>query len=267
MDRSRQPTDTELNTVRMIGEWLETARNWNKNYVNLIPSEVTACHSALFQRILAGLAPLPFPPPNIYGYPNYDLVESETPRKIYIDRENTEDDMYKGILSSYEQIWDAEKLSYNPVQITELEKGFKIYLEQATWEIVEVISPTNYIIKYADCEQAPWVYRLWYSKENTENSYIWNLLNNEFYKEEIRTERFVFKSEDGARITIFTNKGEEHAYEKALVRAAEARKKMQDIPGVLNKELEGVVKVTLDKNPINDPHAMKGDFEKKFNPS
>lgn len=112
-------------------------------------------HSALLQRLLKGINPIPVAPPLAYSYPWYALYDSEDPVSA-VDVWYSEN--FKGLGENY------------------------IVINQGIWKVVKEVTPNDeYIIRWREEEGHP-LFRVWKSHTGGTKWGQWTL---ERYKEDL----------------------------------------------------------------------------------
>lgn len=116
--------------IQTVVRWLiircewgpEHQQNWVRNALKVLADPILLAdvdHSALLERLLAGKAPLPIPPPLRFGYPWYDLVESGAGEAAEVHAH-----------------------------------GDYLVICQYPWRILERVSDREYVVTYGDVEAA-----------------------------------------------------------------------------------------------------------------
>jgi hypothetical protein len=78
------PSDDVETIARQVVLWIRTAKEagYPHGDPDWLPSDADIAKSALFERIRAGKAPLPYPPPCSFSCPHYALVEDPNPHYV-----------------------------------------------------------------------------------------------------------------------------------------------------------------------------------------
>lgn len=131
--------ECEHKLVRHAAVWLETMRD--AGHEVSIPSDEDIKHSALLKRIRAGHQPLSSPPPTNYGYPWYDLYDSNDDHPV--------------------------EVGLGHVEVN------KLLINQCQWTIKECVDPKGeFVVAYGNRVET---FRVWFSGQTGDSNRSWLL--------------------------------------------------------------------------------------------
>ena len=156
----RSITEEEYEICQKMRIWLETRKKWQPTE-NWLPSDPDISKSALFERLMNGKDPLPYPPPVGMSCPWYAIVEDPGPHYVGDHREFNEAHP-AGSFGLYFRHVQGNSQSLIPV--IQAEEGDTVNIWQSYYAIEEKISQTEFIVK-DDYYDSPWRFRLWWDKD------------------------------------------------------------------------------------------------------
>ena len=175
----RSITDEEFKICEKMVLWLETRKKWRPDEAWL-PTDADISKSALFERLMNGLDPLPYPPPRGLSCPWYAVVEDIGPHSA------------GDIIGEKTDGWGPyfhrrlKNHNYNRLTNEEADVNDEVSIWQSSYLIEEKMSNTEFIVKDATYE-TPYRFKLWYDSSYEYSSIAtnppkgaWMLQNVEF---------------------------------------------------------------------------------------
>ena len=153
----RSITNEEFEICKKMSLWLATRKQWRPSE-NWLPSEADISKSALFERIMNGYDPLPFPPPRGLSCPWYAVVEDKGPHfagDIFENKQNGFGPYFHIVLPNH----NYTNISYEVADV-----GHQVTIWQNSYWIEERISSLEFIIKDAGYDTA-YRFRIWYDPD------------------------------------------------------------------------------------------------------
>ncbi len=153
----RSIKDEELDICRKMVLWLEIRKEWDPKS-DCLPTEPDLYKSALFERILNGIDPLPYPPPIGLACPWYAIVEDRGPHFVgdnFGGKQNPFGPYFRVVLPNH---------NFTTISYEEANAGDEVTIIQNRYWIEERISSTEFIIKDA-YHDTPYRFRMWYDPD------------------------------------------------------------------------------------------------------
>ncbi len=153
----RSITTEEYEICLKMVRWLEIRKEWCPSS-EWLPSDADISKSALFERLMNGIEPLPYPPPRGLSCPWYAVVEDKGPHFA--------GDMFKGKengLGPYFHIIHSNN-DYTIISHENADIGHEVSIWQSSYLIEERINLSEFVVKDASYE-TPYRFRLWYDPD------------------------------------------------------------------------------------------------------
>lgn len=175
----RSITDEEYEICRKMVIWLDTRKKWQSDEAWL-PTDADISKSALFERLMNGLDPLPWPPPRGLSCPWYAVVEDRGPHYAGNVKESLESG-FGPYFGRFNKQGEYSKLSNSEADVND-----EATIWQSGYVITKKISDLEFIIK-DDYYETPYRFRLWWDKNYKYTSTVkkppqggWMIRNVEF---------------------------------------------------------------------------------------
>ena len=150
----RSITPEEHDVCRKMVHWLRIRKQWCPSS-DWLPTDADISKSALFERLMNGLEPLPQPPPRGLSCPWYAVVEDRGPHfagDIFEGKENGRGPYFHIIHPNHNHV----VISHEDADI-----GHEVSIWQNSYWIEKRISSSEFVLKDASYDTS-YRFRLWY---------------------------------------------------------------------------------------------------------